>query len=99
MDDDGMGDVCDDDVDGDGWIDALFIIHAGSGEEQSLYEFDIWSHMGSTLYFTNDGVNAGSYSTEPEDGRVGVFAHEFGHVLGLPAQHESVDRHPLQHGH
>lgn len=72
------------DVDGDGWIDALFIIHASSGEEQSGYEFDIWSHKSSTNYATGDGVNAGSYSTEPEDGKIGVFAHEFGHQLGLP---------------
>lgn len=77
------------DLDSDGWIDALFIIHAGSGEEQSGDEFDIWSHKSSTFYVTNDGVTAGSYSTEPEDGRVGVFAHEFGHVLNLPDLYDS----------
>jgi len=31
-----------------------------------------------------DGVYVRRYSTEPEDGKVGVFCHEFGHVLGLP---------------
>jgi M6 family metalloprotease-like protein len=32
----------------------------------------------------NDGVRVYAYSTEPENGKIGVFAHEFGHVLGLP---------------
>jgi immune inhibitor A len=72
------------DLDDDGIVDALFIIHAGLGEEQSSNEYDIWSHMSSIWYNTNDNVWAGPYSTEPEDGRIGVFCHEFGHVLGLP---------------
>ncbi|UCG69375.1 MAG: M6 family metalloprotease domain-containing protein [Thermoplasmata archaeon] len=74
------------DIDSDGEIDALFIIHAGSGQEQSGNSNDIWSHK-STIGFTGesvDGVIARPYSTEPEDGEIGVFAHEFGHVLGLP---------------
>ncbi|UCG69374.1 MAG: M6 family metalloprotease domain-containing protein [Thermoplasmata archaeon] len=72
------------DLDSDGTVDALFIIHAGSGEEQSSNEYDIWSHMSSAWYNTNDGVWTGPYSTEPEDGKIGVFCHEFGHILRLP---------------
>jgi hypothetical protein len=41
-------------------------------------------------YQTDDGVNVGLYSVEPEEHEsgalisIGVFCHEFGHVLGLP---------------
>ena len=30
------------------------------------------------------GIWIGDYTTEPENGGLGVFAHEFGHDLGLP---------------
>lgn len=73
------------DLDNDGRIDALFIIHAGKGQEQSGNEFDVWSHKSTIFPMESvDGKFAGPYSTEPEDGRIGVFSHEFGHVLGLP---------------
>ncbi len=67
-------------------IDALFIVHAGPGAEQTGDSNDIWSHA----WVTNnvpyvDGVYAYPYSTEPENGRIGVFCHEAGHsVFGLP---------------
>ncbi len=32
----------------------------------------------------NTGMWIGDYTTEPENGGLGVFAHEFGHDLGLP---------------
>ena len=45
----------------------------------------IWSHKWTLpTPFENDGVKVYAYSTEPENGKIGVFAHEFGHVLGLP---------------
>jgi M6 family metalloprotease-like protein len=72
------------DVDSDGNIDALFVIHAGVGQEGGGPSYAIWSHMSFIGYMTNDGVMATRYSTEPENGKVGVFAHEFGHILGLP---------------
>jgi immune inhibitor A len=72
------------DVDDDGTIDAIFVIHAGPGQEGSGPSYAIWSHMSFINYMTNDGVRASRYSTEPENGKVGVFVHEFGHILGLP---------------
>ncbi len=32
----------------------------------------------------NTGIWVGDYTTEPENGGLGVFVHEFGHDLGLP---------------
>ena len=77
---DGVPDSGDD----DGYVDALFVIHAGPGFETSLDTTDIHSHMW-TLYFEQivDGIRVSRYSMEPEDGMTGVFCHEFAHILGL----------------
>ncbi len=77
------------DADGDGYVDGIFLIHSGGGAEAEPDEQErknmIWSHKWTLpVPFVNDGVSVFAYSTEPEDGQVGVFAHEFGHVLGLP---------------
>ncbi len=83
--------------DDDGIVDAVIIIHAGLGAEGvlngSLSASQIWSHksdlsdpaildlMGAT---TIDGVRIGPYILVPELGELGVYVHEFGHILGLP---------------
>ena len=88
------------DEDGDGLVDAIFIVHAGPGAEETVNTNDIWSHqwqLSNTgtgcpgAYATDDGVSVDYYSMEPERLQketaritVGVFAHEFGHILGLP---------------
>jgi immune inhibitor A len=80
------------DNDGDGFVDALFIVHAGPGAEFTGNPNDIWSHQWTTLSpVILDGVNIYAYSTEPEywvssgDMTCGVYAHEMGHaVFGLP---------------
>ncbi len=72
------------DADHDGTVESFFLIHAGPGAEATGDPNDIWSHRSSVNILTNDGVRLRDYTTEPEDGKVGVFAHEFGHVLGLP---------------
>ena len=71
--------------DGSDFINALFVVHAGMGQEASGNTADMWSHKWQTVaHPTLDGKILNVYSVEPEDGLVGVFAHEFGHVLGLP---------------
>ncbi len=78
--------------DDDGDVDSIFFVHSGPGQEQSGDPGDIWSHAWSFWngLQTNDGVQINRYSVEPEmlvDGTLmtmGVFAHEYGHVLGLP---------------
>ncbi|MGR9044553.1 MAG: M6 family metalloprotease domain-containing protein, partial [Gammaproteobacteria bacterium] len=66
---------------GNGVVDALVIICAGTGAEASGNKNDIWSHKWSINPKTVDGVKVISYFMAPEDGRVGVMAHELGHLL------------------
>jgi immune inhibitor A len=89
----------------DGIIDHLMVIHAGVGEEAgggALGGDAIWSHR-SKLGTGPVGIPGGNsnsdrwggvlaawdYTIEPEDGAVGVFAHEFGHDLGLPDEYDT----------
>ena len=77
----------------DGIIDHLMVVHAGVGQEAGggkLKDDAIWSHrskLGSKPYAidgTKSSVSnwggkmaAYDYTIEPEDGAVGVFAHEY----------------------
>lgn len=82
------------DQDGDGIIDRLWIVHAGYGEEDGTNllnrtpygEGSLWSHSWSLASpYTVDAVNdisAGPYILMPENGGIGVFAHESGHNVG-----------------
>ena len=38
----------------------------------------------------NSGIWIGDYTTEPENGGLGVFSHEFGHDLGLPDLYDTA---------
>ncbi|MBN2153957.1 MAG: M6 family metalloprotease domain-containing protein [Candidatus Lokiarchaeota archaeon] len=79
------------DQDGDGYIDNLVVIHAGEGQESSGVANDIWSHQWEIwpAYTTGDsGKKAEHYALFSEDSPVGVIAHEFGHVLGLPDMYD-----------
>ncbi len=79
------------DNDGNGVVDGLFVVHAGAGYEDTGNLNFIHSHAWVTSYrMPVDGVEVYRYSMEPEETgggqlvRIGVFCHEFGHVLGLP---------------
>ena len=76
------------DVDHDGYVDHIIIIHAGPGQESGggIYGPDaIWSHHWSIWPSEQvDGVKAGYYSMIAESSPMGTAAHEFGHDLGLP---------------
>lgn len=84
------------DRDEDGLIDNVYIFYAGYGQADGGAAETVWPHSwdvidaGRTFYY--DGVRLGHYacSSELRDGRgskisgIGVFCHEFSHVLGLP---------------
>ena len=83
------------DNDGDGFVDTVFIVHAGKDGAATGDPNDIWSHKwrissggGTSRYY--DGVWINAYTIQPEINsqgghiEIGVFAHEYGHVLGLP---------------
>jgi len=74
----------------DGVIDHLVLIHAGvdkSAGGGAEGTFALWAHSsavpgGHTIPGTN--LKVYNYILQPEDAGVGVFAHEYGHDLGLP---------------
>ncbi|RGC68515.1 Immune inhibitor A precursor [Micromonospora sp. MW-13] len=74
----------------DGVIDHLVLVHAGQGKSRgggAEGTYAVWAHSstvpgGYTIPGTN--LKAANYIVQPEDAGVGVFAHEFGHDLGLP---------------
>ncbi|PKH04398.1 peptidase M6 [Psychromonas sp. MB-3u-54] len=66
---------------GDGKVESLVIICAGIGGEQSGNKSDFWSHKWSIAPKSVDGVIVDRYFMAPENGKVGVMAHELGHLL------------------
>jgi len=71
------------DNDGNGFVDAFIIIHAGEGAEETGSANHIWSHKWVLTddAFNADGTKIYGYLTVPEDCRIGVCAHELGHLL------------------
>jgi len=85
------------DVDGDtnvnepdGVIDHVVLVHAGEdksggGGAQGVYS--IWAHSSAVAGgapVPGTDLSLSNYIVQPEDSGVGVFAHEYGHDLGLP---------------
>ena len=70
------------DNDGNGYVDAFIVVHAGTGGEQSGNKSDIWSIKSYLPSETAvDGVKVFGFLTIPEDANIGVCAHELGHLL------------------
>jgi immune inhibitor A len=72
------------DRDGDGYVDALFVVHAGPGAETSGRTDHIWSHRSTIIDRVLDEVKIRDYTCEAEDGKIGLFCHELTHVFGIP---------------
>ncbi len=98
-------DFSDYDRDQDGSCDGVIIIHPGRGAEERTY--GIWSHKWNICparYY--DGVTISAYTMNPEEtwfptgvklSPIGVFCHEYGHILGLPDLYD-VDYNPGSSG-
>jgi immune inhibitor A len=71
------------DNDRNGFVDAFIVVHAGPGAEETGNQNHIWSHkwvLNGGAY-NADGTKIFGYLTIPEDSKIGVCAHELGHLL------------------
>ncbi|MGV9766699.1 immune inhibitor A domain-containing protein [Micromonospora tulbaghiae] len=74
----------------DGVIDHLVLVHANQGKSRGGGDvgiYAVWAHSSTVAGgYTIPGTDlkVSNYIVQPEDAGVGVFAHEFGHDLGLP---------------
>jgi len=88
----------------DGYIDHFQAVHAGVDESAGGPAWAIWAHRSATNvngkvgpdFNKNGGVEIGNtgywirdYTVEPENGGLGVFAHEFAHDLGIPDYYDT----------
>lgn len=79
------------DVDGDGYVDNVFVYFAGYNEAEGADENTIWPHRWAlSPSLTLDGKKIYGYACTSELNYilktmcgVGTFCHEFGHVYGL----------------
>lgn len=84
------------DRDNDGIIDNVYVFYAGYGQADGGADETVWPHSwdiveaGYTFFFDGKKLNHYACSNELANGRgqtmagIGVFCHEFSHVLGLP---------------
>ena len=86
----GLTDFTDYDNDGDGVVDFVYVVYAGSDEAQAGMEDCVWAKS-SNISLTLGDMRIKSYACSgelvidlPVVSGIGTFVHEFGHVLGLP---------------
>lgn len=90
------------DWDGDGYVDQVYVIYAGKGENDGGGADTVWPHAwelysatGSTLRL--DGVRINTYACGSElngSGNtcgIGTLCHEFSHCLGFPDFYDTRD--------
>ena len=85
------------DNDGDGYVDGVYVIYAGYGEEAGAPASTIWAHAYHITDKTLDGKIIKNYSCSAELSgssgttitAIGVICHEFGHVLGAPDYYDT----------
>lgn len=86
------------DNDGNGFVDALVVVHAGSGRERTANPNDLWSikhHIEGGELIANQ-TSILSFLTVAEDSPMGIAAHELGHLLfGWP---DLYDHNQLSNG-
>jgi len=78
-------DLIPDSGDDDEVVDGVVIVHAGSGHESGNQNLDFISIKWRTnTPVPVDGVFGDDFTLNPEDGNIGIYAHELGHLFGLP---------------
>ena len=87
----GLTDFTDYDNDGDGTVDFVHVVYAGSDEAQTYLSEAIWAKASSISLTLGNGVKMGRYACSgelvidlPVVAGIGTFVHEFSHILGLP---------------
>lgn len=89
----------------DGYIDHFQIVHSGGDQadgDPQQGEDAIWSHRWYAGFpggpatnpiggaqIGDTGIWVGDYTIQPENGGLSVFAHEYGHDLGLPDHYDT----------
>ena len=81
----------------DGYVDQIFVLYAGMGQNNGGGSNTIWANQASLTIYDHDPITVSSNDTEykinnygcfPEYGTnsssFGTLCHEFGHCLGLP---------------
>jgi M6 family metalloprotease-like protein len=94
------------DNDQDGDVDGVIIIHAGRGAEDGGLRQYIWSHRWTVPFASHDNTFIFDYTIQPEtrsasyggDVGIGIFCHEFGHLLGLPDLYDTDFNNGSSHG-
>jgi immune inhibitor A len=91
------------DLNNDCIIDHTLLAHAGADQSAgggAQGDDAIWAHSSAVPVRVADphpgcpvgssGIFIYNYTIMPEDGGIGVFAHEFGHDLGLPDEYDTI---------
>lgn len=87
----GLTDFTDYDGDGDGIVDFVYVVYAGSDEAQTKIEECVWAHAHEVSLTLANGMKVKRYACSgelvidlPVAAGIGTFVHEFSHILGLP---------------
>ena len=96
--------------DDDGYVDGLIVIFPGNGADSNIDPDNMWPHAWGVHHnntTSDDAYNGGfikvhNYTLCPEkynnDIRpIGVYVHEFGHILGLPDLYDTTDDEDTEH--